>query len=113
MALGKAKMDEYVPRARKLLVAQAKKRRTVTYGSIQKGLGGRRYIGEVLDKLNIDERDGGRPMLSALVVNTDTGMPSGGFFDLARRLMPAKRNVPKRQLWEAERDAVYGQDYGE
>ena len=110
--LSNAKLDTYVPRARRLLVERARARETVPYGSIQNDLGGRGFVGQVLDALNLEEHAKGRPMLSALVVNAGpNGMPSVGFFKLARRLKPASRSLSDRDLWEAERDAVYAYAY--
>lgn len=49
--------------------------------------------------------DGSAPMLSALVVLQETGMPSGGFFRLARRA-PYDRNGDDAQLWVNELRAL-------
>src|SRR4051794_1727106 len=101
-------LENYLPRARKLLVAAARQRKTITYGSIQNGIGGRGYVGQVLDALNKREHRAERPLLSALVVNAGgSGMPSVGFFKLVRELKPETRSVPNRQLWEAERERVW------
>ncbi|GAA2411681.1 hypothetical protein GCM10010420_45850 [Streptomyces glaucosporus] len=45
--------------------------------------------------------DGSAPLLSALVVLQATGRPSGGFYELARRL-PYSRREDDDSLWEAE-----------
>jgi hypothetical protein len=110
--LSAKKMSEYVPRARKLLVTQARTGHTVPYSTIQNRLGGRGYVGQVLDTLNVEEHEAKRPLLSALVVNLRPGgMPSRGFFLLVRRLKPNTRGVADRQVWEAERDAVFAFGY--
>jgi len=43
-------------------------------------------IGAILDDINRQERELGRPMLSAVVVHKDSLMPGQGFFTLARAL---------------------------
>ena len=43
-------------------------------------------VGHLVGEISEDEHNAGRPMLSALVVEKDTGMPSSGFYDLAREL---------------------------
>jgi len=42
-------------------------------------------VGHILAEISEDEAQNGRPMLSAIAVNS-TGVPSFGFFDLAKRL---------------------------
>jgi hypothetical protein len=45
--------------------------------------------------------DGSLPLLSALAVLKDSGHPSGGFFELARR-SPCKRPGDDTELWIRE-----------
>ena len=59
----------------------------ITYTEAGAILGIRPYdphLFDHLDNINEFERDHGRPMLSALVVNKQSGMPGRGFFRLAR-----------------------------
>lgn len=43
-------------------------------------------VGRVLDEVNHAEHAAGRPLLSAVVIAKDTGMPGEGFFTCARDL---------------------------
>jgi hypothetical protein len=45
-----------------------------------------RRIGSILGELSEDEHRAGRPLISAVVVASETAVPGGGFFELARRL---------------------------
>ena len=104
-------MERYVPVARVALTEAAReKATTLTYGELMPSLGGRGYIGQVLDELNRREHEQGRPLLSALVVRADTGMPSRGFFGLARELRPSS-TTDDRALWERELASVRAFDW--
>jgi len=68
--------------------------------------------GHMLGEISEDEHNQTprRPMLSALVVRTDTGIPGDGFFVLARQLGKLEENATEeqqREFWENERDQVY------
>jgi len=78
----------YVPRAREYLVTAAREHRTVPYEEIMNWLGGRGYVGQVLDHLNIEENAQQRPLLSAIVVRKDARRSSHGLFEIVRRLTP-------------------------
>ena len=65
-----------------------------------------RETGAILDAISTDEVRAGRPMLSAVVVNTE-GMPGQGFFRLAAELGRAPGDGTDRGFWEREREAVY------
>lgn len=111
-ALGRDLMDRYVPEARRYLGKAAKERRLVPYMEIANALGtGRGYIGQVLDELNRLEDAKGNPLISAIVVNAGANIASDGFFKLVAQLRPASSRVPKRQLWETERDLVWSTDW--
>jgi hypothetical protein len=43
-------------------------------------------IGRILDEVNYAEHAAGRPLLSAVVIAKETGMPGEGFFTCARDL---------------------------
>ncbi len=45
-----------------------------------------KQVGHLVGEISEDEHNAGRPMLSALVVEKGTGMPSSGFYDLAQNL---------------------------
>lgn len=75
------------------LVKQATAQQTTTYDQLGQLFG--IDIGEIsqamelfrtLDDINRAEHAVGHPLLSAVVVNQDRGLPGKGFFDLARNL---------------------------
>jgi hypothetical protein len=72
------------------LAGVAKKRQTITYGELARKLrlGPRsrwhQWIWEYLDDINRRETSEGRPMLTAVVVTEETGMPGPGFWKCAR-----------------------------
>lgn len=65
-------------------------------------------VGEVLGLIVRNELDEGRPMLSAVCVNS-RGKPSEGFFELARTLKKFKGESRAEQdaFWRSELAAVY------
>ena len=106
--LGTAKLEQFLPILRRLLVKTARNHQLLRYGSVQNQFGGRGYFGQVLDELNRREHRAGHPLLSALVVLAQPNpMASDGFFIVARELLPASRGLTDRALWEAERDRVW------
>lgn len=77
----------------KRLQGVARRREIVHYGEIADSLGldmsldcDRAQIGRILGDLSEFEHREGRPLISAVVVASDTGMPGKGFFSLARSL---------------------------
>lgn len=95
-----------------VLIWAAKTRGTVTYSGVAKltglpDLGGQMAgeVGHLLGEISEDEAGYGRPMLSALVVASETGRPSEGFYNLARILGRFKSS--KRDFWNKERRRVY------
>lgn len=77
---------------RSLLIECAETRTTLDYGEIARRLGRKpgnafsHWIGGLLEELNQDEHALGRPLLGALAVNTQTGVPNPAFFHLAEKL---------------------------
>jgi len=98
------------------LIRAAQDDGTMTYGDIAPILGLRPSghhmgvgIGKRLDEINRDEHRQGRPMLSAIVVGSESGIPGDGFFKLARCLGKLQEDTREGELgfWEAEKAAVY------
>ena len=97
------------------LITAARYRGTVKYQEIAKVMGlpmrgnlmGAR-IGQILGEISQDEVEAGRPMLSAIAVNT-RGDAGPGFFTLARELQLLTGDSPEdeRRFWEEQRAAVY------
>ena len=65
--------------------------------------------GKILGEICEYEHTHGRPMLSAIVVRTDTGQPGPGFSELARKLEKLKSSSPddEKVFWEREIEEVY------
>ena len=105
------------PRVRDALTQAARDRRLLTYPDVAAvmGLPGSGYdmgrkVGAIADAINRSERDAGRPMLSALLVQTQSRWPGAGFYACAIQLGIATEfsdAASKRAFWEAERDKVY------
>ena len=75
------------------LIAAAHSRNMCTYtgiahltGLTPKGSAMGKQVGHLVGEISEDESKAGRPMLSALVVEKETGMPSFGFYDLGQKL---------------------------
>lgn len=73
------------------LIEIASSRSTVFYEDLAKFLGlemsnqeNRFRLGVMLDEINAVEHKAGRPMLSAVVVRKNDGLPGAGFFECAR-----------------------------
>lgn len=97
----------YVPQARGYLLKAAREHRTVPYNEIMNRLGGRGYVGQVLDQLNVEENAQHRPLLSAIVVRKDVRRSSHGFFDLVRRLRPGVTTGNDQAVWQAECERIW------
>jgi hypothetical protein len=96
--LGRSQIDEYVDKARLVLIETAKRRTLITYDTLMHKLGhgpGRTFSGDVVRKVSELELAEGRPRLSAVVIRSDTRMVGGGFFGL-----PNTPDSVKRSKWE-------------
>ena len=91
------------------LIEVARNRGLVTYGELEPiaKLRARRIGSLILDKISRDEVNAGRPMLSAVVINADTGRSGGGFYRLAREIGRAAKSEPDDAIWMAELEAAY------
>jgi hypothetical protein len=101
-------LEQYVPLARAHLAEIARQKRTVNYSDIMNEFGGRGHIGKVLDEVNRREHAKGHPMLSALVVQKDTGRPGDGFWTLVAELFPT---ASLKGFWEAECERIWAFDW--
>lgn len=72
-----------------------------------------REIGKILGEISEDEALVGRPVLSAVAVNSN-GQPGEGFFSLARMLgkLTTTDESGDQDFWQAEKEAIY-QVWGE
>ena len=78
-------------RVRNILADYAKRKKTVTYSGLvwEAGLPFDAYstaMNELLCDISTSEHGFGRPMLSALVVGKDGGIPGSGFYKAAKAL---------------------------
>lgn len=103
-------LKEYVPLAAAKLARIAREHRLVAYSELMNEFGGRGFIGQVLDEINRREHARGRPLLSAIVVQKDTGEPGPGFWHLVSELFPT---AAKAGFWQAERDRVWAYEWTE
>ncbi|MDE3230070.1 MAG: hypothetical protein KGO05_09315 [Chloroflexota bacterium] len=97
------------------LIHAARHRGTVTYQEVAELIGIQTYgsymgheIGAYAGVISMNEVRHGRPMLSAILVRVD-GVPSGGFFDLARQLgrLNSDDEAHQQAFLAAETQAVY------
>ena len=67
-----------------------------------------REIGQILGEISEDEFECGRPMLSAVAINT-AGSPGPGFFGLAKDLglLKGESDKEKREHWDRTKEEVY------
>jgi len=59
-------------------------------------------LGPILDRINAYERALGRPLLSAVVVRSDTGLPGASFFTMARRAGEMLEGEDEQTFWRKE-----------
>jgi len=91
----------------------ARQKQLITYKELaavvgldwNKDYGRCRQIFSILRAICTAEVEQGQPMLSAIVVRQDTGMPGSGFFALARELGRYQGGADY-SFWIAEREAV-------
>ncbi len=96
------------------LIETAKKNSTVSYSEIASILGitspGNYMgseVGKVVEEISIVEALNRRPMLNAVVVTKETGLPGKGFFELAMRLGKLAPQDDEKDFWERELQEVY------
>jgi len=68
-----------------------------------------KQVGIICDEINQDEHINRRPMLSAVVIRKDWGMPGDGFFKCANNLGKFKGGTDeeKYSFWKNELKSVY------
>lgn len=98
------------------LINAAHYRGTITYPDVAvimellpRGNQMARETGQILGEISENEHRQGRPMLSALAVKVNEGVPGPGFFECARGLGVLKGNsaADERRFWEEQKTAVY------
>jgi len=98
------------------LIEVARKHKIVNYREIaqimvipQSGNYMSRETGQILGEISQFEHKHKRPLLSAVVVRLDLGVPGKGFFDLSNHLGRFKggSRQDKKKFWEQELQTVY------
>jgi hypothetical protein len=98
------------------LISAAHVRGMVTYKGIailtdlpQNGDRMGKEVGHLVGEISEDEVKRGRPMLSALAVEKDTGIPSDGFFNLAADLglFSGKSRTERKKFASKEKAKLY------
>jgi hypothetical protein len=98
------------------LITTARMRGMLTYAGIahltglpDTGNAMAREVGRLVGEISEDEVAAGRPMLSALVVEKDKGMPGKGFFKLARFLkrLHGTSTTDKKNFVSKEKAELY------
>ena len=87
------------------LIAVARRGETVNYSDIVSLADGYPQLFRILDRINRHEHQGGRPLLSAVVVGAE-GIPGRGFFELAREL-GLYVGDGKAEYWSEELERVH------
>lgn len=95
------------------LIEVARQRDTITYGEIAPLVGltmvrppDRGALGALLDEVDRAELAAGRPLLCAIVVRRDRGLPGRGFFRNAR-LLGFDPESADAAFWRAELERVH------
>lgn len=95
------------------LKEMARKRETICYGEIaplaglpSSGSYMGKKLGEILQEICENEHRQARPLLSAVVVRKNIGVPGEGFFKKAR-ILGAHQGSNDRAFWMQELDNVY------
>ena len=96
------------------LIEAAKKKTTVNYSDLAPILGitspGNYMgseVGKIVEEISIIEVLNKRPMLNAVVVAKESGLPGKGFFELATRLGKLAPQDSEKEFWESELQEVY------
>ena len=103
-------MDTETQASYKELQRIASRSETTTYDTIGQLAGLPAYdprLFDILEHISRAEVSAGRPMLAALVVSPDEGIPGNEFFRLARVLSRVHFGERDWDFWRRERDSVH------
>lgn len=64
-------------------------------------------IVKLLDEIGMAERDAGRPILPAVVVGKQSGIPGAGYFRIADEVHDAQGSVDPKAIWQADLQDVF------
>ena len=64
-------------------------------------------IVKLLDEIGMSEREAGRPILPAVVVGKQSGIPGAGYFRIAGDVHDCEGSVDPKVNWEVDLQAVF------
>lgn len=101
----------YLPDVRLYLVEAARDRRMLHYQELADLVGTNRvYLYQLLDALVRQEHERGRPIISAIVVRRDRGVPGPGFYRIMAELHHTSGEKDLAS-WRIERERVWAFDW--
>lgn len=110
--LADAKWSDLKAEMRQVMVELAQQERTITYAELCAMLK-TAYLHyhspvlvRLLDEIGLAESQAGRPVLPAVVVTKQTGIPGAGYFRINPQESPAAM-ADARALWEADLQRVF------
>jgi hypothetical protein len=97
-----------VDRIADILFGVATSKGLIGYGPLAKRVVTRPdFLSQPLDKVSRRAFDKGEPLWSALVVSSNSGRPSSGFYGLVRKMRPDYAALSDDELWAQERERCY------
>jgi len=99
---------------REMLIQVARQNNTISYSEVGEAVeldmanpGERSKLANTLDQINREEHELGRPLLSAVVVQKESGHPGTGFFELARELGKQKPDEDNQIFFTNELKRIF------
>ncbi|MCB9450941.1 MAG: hypothetical protein H6672_05845 [Anaerolineaceae bacterium] len=105
--------SDVVAEARAILIEQARLRQTITYAELCTMMQTARIhyhsntMVRLLDDIGRMEYEAGRPVLPAVVVTKQTGIPGAGYFRLPGTLPGEETPADAEAIWGADLQAVF------
>ncbi len=111
--LAEAKWSALRDEMRQIMVDMARQGQLITYSELCAALKTSYLhyhspqIVRLLDEIGAIERDAGRPILPAVVVGKQSGIPGAGYFKIAGERPQAEGSVDPKAMWEADLQVVF------
>jgi len=108
---------DMLEKIRKQIIDVAKRRTTIPYDILAQRVGLINQpewfwvIGKYLGDINEQETPKGNPMISAIVVGKETGIPGDGFWICAYNLKVWDGKGDKEEFWKKELEKVWNHDW--
>lgn len=108
-----ARWSEIIAETRAILIQQARLRQTITYSELCAMLQTARIhyhsplMVRLLDDIGRIEYEAGRPVLPAVVVTKQTGIPGAGYFRIAGTTPDEQTLSNAEAIWSADLQAVF------